>query len=139
MATKDITNTIKALYTELERLSETYEELMDTDVRESLHLTLNFFFVWGNDLNRLPISYGMFTLEGDKAVAGAVAQFLISICSTPELKEVSVGKERLALLQNPEITTSNGCQYDEFIGHMDEPLPPEDLPDDLFDEGDYDD
>jgi len=139
VAYESINSAIKTLYTELERLSETYDELTDTDVRESLHMTLNYFFVWGKELDRLPISYGMFSREGDKAIANIVNGFLSSVSSMTELDEISVGKERLDLLQNPEIRTPNGCQYDDFIGHADEPLSPEMLPEDLFEEGDYDD
>lgn len=72
-------------------------------------------------------------------MASAVNQFLSSICSMLELNGIAVGKGRLVLLQNSEITTPEGYQYDEFIGHADEPLLPDDLPEDLFEEGDYDD
>jgi len=135
---ESLNHSIKALYIELERLSEIYEELTDTDVRESLHMTLNYFFVWGKELDTLPISYGMFSLEGDKAVAQAVNAFLSSVSSIPEVNNIPLGGERLGFLQNSNITTPGGCQYDEFIGHADEPLSPNALPEDLFDEGDYD-
>lgn len=63
MATELVTNAIRVLYVELERLSVIYEELMDTDVRESLHMTLSYYFVWGKETDRLPISYGIFSLK----------------------------------------------------------------------------
>jgi hypothetical protein len=39
----------------------------------------------------------------------------------------------------PRIPRAGGCQFDEFIGYVDEPLPPDPLPEFLFEEGDYDD
>lgn len=139
MANELVNDAIRDLYEEFERLSEIHDELMDTDVRESLHLTLNYFFVWGKAVDRIPVSYGMFSMEGDRAVENAVNRFLTSICATLELRQVPVGKDRLLLLQNPELSTLGGCQYDDFIGHSDVPLPPDDLPEDLFDIGYYDD
>lgn len=139
MTSEAIINAIKVLYTELDRLSEVYEELMDTDVRESIHMTLTYYFIWGNELVRLPISYGMFSYEGDKSVANVVNSFLSYVSNNSELCEIPVGKERLAMLQNPKITTPSGYQYDDFIGHSDEALPSDGLPEDLFEEGDYDD
>lgn len=129
---------IRSLYTELERLSEIYDEILDTDVRESIHLTLNYFFVWGGELDRLPIAYGMLSLEADRAVANAVNRFLTSVFAMPELSGIAVGKDRLKRLQNIEISTPKGYQYDRFIGHSDEPLPAHSLPEDLFDEDEYD-
>ena len=139
MVSESIVDKIRTLYIELERLSALHEELMDTDVRESLHMSLNYFFVWGNTLDKLPISYGMFSLEGDRSIARVVNNFLLSVSSMSGLRGVSFGRDRLDLLQNPEIITPEGNQYDDFIGHTDELLLPEALPEDLFEEGDYDD
>ena len=139
ISSKPITAEITDLYAKLEQLLASYEELMDTDVRQSLHLTLEQFFVWGKELDRLPISYGMFSLSGDKSVASVVNSFLLSVSRLPELRDIPIGKERSDLLQNRAITTPNGRQYDEFIGHSDEPLPTDNLlTADVFEEGDYD-
>ena len=138
MVSEQLVNSVKSFYLKLEQLSKDYEELTDTDVRESLHMVLSYYFVWGKSMDRLPISYGMFSLEGDNAVANAVNQFLSSIFAIPEIGEVTIGKERLALLQNKEIKTHSGSEYDDFIGHSDEPLSLEILPEDLFEEVDYD-
>lgn len=132
-----INRAIQALYIEFELLLESYEELTDTDVRESIHMTLNYYFVLGKSSNRLPISFGMFSCDGDKAVADVVNKFIAF--ATPKLNEFSIGKQRLDLLQNPKLITPGGRQYDDFIGHSDEPLSLDDLPEDIFEEGDYDD
>lgn len=136
MVSKFLNSAIKTLLVGLEQLSKEFEEVTDTDVRESLHMILNYCFVWGKELDQRPVSYGMFTLEGDQSVAQIVDTFLSSVSS---LSDIPVGKGRLDLLQNPDIRTPEGCQYDDFIGHVDESLLPDELPEDLFEEGDYDD
>jgi|TARA_R110001583_G_scaffold8687_1_gene41294 hypothetical protein len=136
MVPKSHNSIIKALFVELEQLSKEFDELRDTDVRESLHIILNYYFVWGKELDQRPISYGMFTLEGDRSVAKVVDTFLSSISF---FDDIPLGKERLNLLQNSEIKTPEGFQYDDFIGHVDVPLLPDELPEDLFEVGIYDD
>jgi hypothetical protein len=133
-----VKDTLINLYIELEKLLDIYEELMDTDVRDNLYLTLNYFFVWGKTLDRLPISYGMFSLRGDQSIASVVNHFLSSVSILSELSEISIGQERLDLLQNEKIVTSAGRQYYEFIGYSDKPLMPDPLPEDLFEKDNYD-
>ncbi|QTL36561.1 hypothetical protein [Pseudoalteromonas viridis] len=128
---------IKDLFEELSIIAETHDELHDTDVRESLHMVLNYFFVWGKEANQLPISYGMFSEEGDIEVAKAINKFLDNAATCTDLFDIAIGKERLKLLQDSSIQVANGLQYDEFIGHADEPLPPNELPEDLFEPGYY--
>lgn len=67
---------VAALLDSLDRISVDHEELTDTDVRESMHLALNWYFVWGNDRSRFPRTFGMFSAEGDLLVANAIRQFL---------------------------------------------------------------
>ena len=129
---------IKALYEDLSVIAETHNELYDTDVRESLHLVLSYFFVWGNEIEVLPISYAMFSEEGDNEVAKAINKFLDSALSDKGLVETSLGKERLQLLQDSSIQVADGLQYDEFIGHTDSPLINSELPEDLFEPDYYD-
>ncbi|HKX31769.1 MAG TPA: hypothetical protein VJ302_29055 [Blastocatellia bacterium] len=123
---------IEKFYQELDNISNEYEELTDTDVREAIHLTLNYFFVWGKKDRELPTSYSMFRIEGDRAVAQAVKNFLVAAADSSEIANTPLGQPRLDLLQNHEIETPNGSQYDEFIGHADQPLPPDPLPAYLF-------
>ena len=137
MVSKEVEIQVLEFYTELATLSELYEELTDTDVRESLHLTLNYCFVWGNTLEHYPMSYGMFSLAGDRELASATKRFLIKLTQIPEVADLPLGRERLAVLQNPSLVTASGYQYDDFIGHAEEPLSPTTLPDDLFEPGIY--
>lgn len=129
---------VEQFYYKLDQLSNIYEELKDTDVREALHFTLNYFFVWDKRDREFPISYGMFSAKGDKAIAKVVKNFLLAAYNCSEVTSTPVGQLRLNILQNREIKTPSGYEYDEFIGHSDQPLPPEILPEFLFWEGDYD-
>lgn len=122
---------------DLERISTRHEEVTDTDVREALHLTLNYYFVWGNTRERFPRSFGMFSAEGDRLVGKAVQKFLDAIGESNELAAIPVGKARLDFLQHAGVKTEGGMQWDEFFGHRESPLPPDPLPEFLFLEADY--
>jgi hypothetical protein len=114
---------------ELESIAEKHEEVTDTDVREILHRTLNHFFVWGGrPVDRLPTDYGMFSTEGNDRVAHAVRTFLERALAVADVQRTPAGKRRLDLLQDPSIRTKSGRQYDDFLGHVESPLPFEPLP-----------
>lgn len=134
---KEISRSIEDLFCKLEAISEEHDELTDTDVRESLHFALSYYFVWGNYPDTMPKNYGMLSARGDEAVSKAVSAFLRKVMSNPELESIPVGKERLNLLQDVSIRTPKGCHYDDFIGHVDEPLPPEKPPEDMYEDGFY--
>lgn len=133
----NLENAVVALLEELERISHEYEEVTDTDVRESMHLALTWYFVWAQERTRFPRSFGMFTVEGDRVVAGAILGFLEAAERSGELSSTPVGQTRLDVLQADSATTADGMLYDEFIGHRDIPLPAEPLPEHMFSDGDY--
>lgn len=128
---------VAALLDSLDRISVDHEELTDTDVRESMHLALNWYFVWGNDRSRFPRTFGMFSAEGDLLVANAIRQFLDTVEKSGELAGIRVGQERLDVLQAERAITAGGRLYDEFLGHRDTPLPAEPLPEHMFADGNY--
>jgi hypothetical protein len=128
---------IVALLEQLERISLEHEEVTDTDVRESMHLALNWYFVWAQDRSRFPRSFGMFSPEGDVLIASAIRQFIEAAEKSGELSSIPVGQARLDVLQADSALTADGMRYDEFIGHRDIPLPTEPLPEHLFANGDY--
>ncbi len=80
----------------------------------------------------------MCSLKGDQSIASVVNHFLSSVSILSELSEISIGQERLDLLQNEKIVTSAGHQYYEFIGYSDKPLMPDPLPENLFKKANYD-
>jgi hypothetical protein len=132
-----IERAVIALLEELKCISLEHEEVTDTDVRESMHLALSWYFVWGHDRSQFPRSFGMFSKEGDQLVMSAIRQFLDAAEMSGELSRISVGQARLDILQADSAITSDGMLYDEFIGHRDTPLPSEPLPEYMFADGDY--
>jgi hypothetical protein len=130
---------IVGFFGDLERISRKHEEVTDTDVREALYLSLNYYFVWGKTCPRFPRSFGMFSAEGDRLVDKALRRFLEAARESEELAAVPVGQARLDLLQNSNIKTARGMQYDEFIGHGESPLAPDPLPEFFFLDGEYSD
>lgn len=132
----NLANAVVSLLEDLERISHEHEEVTDTDVRESIHLALTWYFVWAQERTRFPRSFGMFTAEGDRLVAGAVLAFLEASEKSGELARTPVGQARLDVLQG-DATTADEKVYDEFIGHRDTPLPMEPLPELMFSVGDY--
>jgi hypothetical protein len=131
-------DTYLKLLNKLEEISEKHDELTDTETREALYDVMNHCFVWGRNLQAPPRTFRMFTPEGDTLVVGVVMQFLEHIKNSSELAAMPVGQARLDFLQQAGLTTKKGERYDLFFGHGDTPLPPDDLPKDLFAEGDYD-
>lgn len=132
-----INEIVLSLYEKLESLLDSHNELTDTEVRESIHLVLTYYFVWNNDLTEFPKSFCMFDKEGDDAVGTAIHEFLNTIKRDSALGDIGVGIERLDYLQNEELVTPGGRHYYDFIGIRKTPIKIDCLPEYLFEEGDY--
>lgn len=116
---------VARLFSRLEAIADQHEELTDTEVREALHKTLNYYFVWAKPCDPLPRRYAMYTPAGDDAVAEVVTEFLHNATVLARQHRIAVGTDRLELLQDASIRTPRGELYDLFIGHADAPLEPE--------------
>ena len=112
---------VVALLDTLERIADEHDELMDTDVREAVHATLTWYFVWGQPRTRFPCRFGMFSADGDRRVASALNRFLDAAERARDIARLSLGQARLDRLQSDAATTSSGASYDEFYGHVDVP------------------
>jgi hypothetical protein len=129
-------NVVVALFERLEEIAAEHDEVTDTDVREAMHLALNWYFIWAKERTRFPRSFGMFSAEGDRLVADALVGFLDAAGVAADTSGLPVGQARLDVLQS-RTGTASGMRYDEFIGHRDIPLPAQPLPADMFSPGDY--
>ena len=129
---------LQNFYDKLETLEKQYDELTDTDVREAIHLVLNRCFVWGHSCREWPVSFGMFSAVGDRDVSSAIKSFLSEPAIVELTSKATPGVDRLRFLQDSSIRTPEGRQYDEFLGHVDEPLPDIALPVVMFEPGEYD-
>jgi hypothetical protein len=128
---------VATLYAELEGIDQEHDELTDTDVRESLHVALTYYFVWGKPLDRLPINYAMFSAAGDAAVTKTVNQFLREAVPVADASAIPVGQARLDILQDASIKTPGDNEFDFYIGSVDTPLPPEAPWEGRFQPGEY--
>ena len=117
---------------ELEAISEEHQETLDTDVREALHRTINRYFVWGAAREHMPAQYAMFSASGDRRIGAAIESFISRAIATSEARAASVGKARLDLIQDRSVKTRGGYEYDDFLGHVDTPLPDAPLPEFWF-------
>ena len=135
MSHSDIQDLVVRLMSELDHLSLDHEEVTDTDVRESIRATLNYFFIWGQD-GPIPSSFGMSSLEGDQAITTILTRFITEAKHLPAVDSRPVGSERLHMLQDAKLISPNGHTYDMFWGHVDEPLPSEPLHSIYFEPGD---
>ena len=68
----------------------------------------------------------------------AFCQFLDNVTRATDLSALPVGQHRLDRIQAGDARTASGMHYVVFLGHRDVPLPPEPLPEDLFEAGEYD-
>jgi|GEM_PF-1770052 len=134
---EDMQKALLKLFDGIEQLAENHSEVYDTDVRESIHLALNHHFVWGVDMGKSIVSFGMFSRDGDERLAGLVDGFIRSVEVRQAIASVSSVESRLAMLQDGGIKTSNGRKYDEFFGHVDTALSLEPLPKHMYQSGDY--
>ncbi len=132
-----IDTAVVALLEHLERIMSEHEEVTDTDVRDSIHLALTYYFVWAQELQEIPRSFGMFSAEGDRLVASAILEFLHAVERSEELPNIPVGQPRFDLLQADSAVTASGARYDLFYGYRDAPIPLEPLPKIMFEEDDY--
>src|SRR3954469_20552364 len=124
----DFRQAVSWLLNQLEVISHQHRELTDTDVREALHRTINYYFVWGHAPSQVPVRYGMFTREGDQQVSDVVRQFVREASRCADDAGLMLGHPRLDALQDSTIRTEGGMLYDELVGHRDTPLGPEPLP-----------
>ena len=125
-----VSEALLRLLAELEDISYEHDEITDTDVREAIHLSLNHYFVWGNDLARFPSNFGMDAADGDRRIGEALLKFIVEAVRTGG--EAPLGSQRLALIQDASVRTATGRLYDEFMGHRDSPLPRDSLPEGYF-------
>ena len=132
-------DTVEEFLSALVEIAEEHEELCDTDVREGLAEVLHYYFVWGHEVDRVPVTFRMFTAEGDAAVIEAVEDFLDSAPDLAEREDIPLGQRRLDVLQDETLELPEGETYDLYIGHADEPLPDEPPSSDLYEEREYDD
>lgn len=106
---------------ELDELSQTYDELTDTDVRERLRDIIDWFFVWGHETKNFPKRFAMFSSKADKKVRTATLHFIeqeFMACYRSKAISIGITKEndQYAIAVNVEARRDlNNIPY-EFKG-----------------------
>ena len=119
---------IEQFFQSLENISQDYREVYDTDVRDHISDAVYYYVVWGHPLGQVPLSYSMFSSEGNVEVSRAVAAFVRAAVRAANSEGIKIGAERHRALQDRSIVTLGGRRYDHFIGHSDKPLRIQELP-----------
>jgi len=127
----EIQKAILSLNNRLEQIGDEHEELYDTEPRTCLHITLDYYFVWGSDSQQMPIKYDMFSAKGNKAVAEAVRKFVKVAVPIADRLGIAIGQAREDCLQDLSLTTKVGRQYFDLIGYVKKAQLPE-RPDDRY-------
>jgi hypothetical protein len=109
---------LKELLDALDAVADVHEEIHDTDVRERMSEAIGLGFVdpasgsgWDRDL-------GMFSSEGNLAVAEALRRFISAASAKAESQGLGTPAERMAALQDHEVLSERGSRYDDYLGHV---------------------
>ena len=135
----NLESAVVGLLEQLARISDEHDEVLDTDVREAMRLTVSWYFVWGQPRTRFPRSFGTSSADGDRQVADALNAFLDAAERSRDGVRIPQGQPRLDILQSDAAQTAAGATYDEFVGHADTLTPAAPLPEHMFEEAAYDD
>ena len=105
------------LLIDFERIGNAHEELFDSEVREQAGNALMTAFVRCTSDYDIPPALGMFSDAGNALLRSAIVQFVDCAIPICDAERISGFHERLKLLQDGEVRTECGNEYDEFIGH----------------------
>lgn len=117
-----IAKDLKQLLNDLDQVAEVHGEVGDTEVRERMgDVLLAAFFKPAGDA-RVPEELGMFSPEGNRAVAQALVRFLHAVKPKIGSEGLATPQERLNAFQDEEIESAQGMYYDDYFGYW-EKLP----------------
>jgi len=111
-----IVEPLKKLLTRMDGIMEKHDELCDTLIRDQLHDAVFDAFILPQADYVLPEEFSMNTKAGDKRVRSALAAFIKKATTLATKAKLEPGLSRLAAFQDIEVTSENGCTYDEYFG-----------------------
>lgn len=106
---------LQKLLNRLDGISENYEEVNDTDVREQMAEAIYHGFIVQTPGYTLPAEFGMFQPAGDAAVRRVLADFLPEACAAG----IATARERFAAFQDISVVSDAGNPYEEYFGYSD--------------------
>ena len=108
---------LRMLLNRLEAIGKDHEELFDSDVRQEMSNAIMEGFVRAMPGFVLPREFGLFTPEANAAVRTALAEYIVAADKEATMQGMTVFHDRLAAMQNADIHSEEGNDYDEFVGH----------------------
>jgi len=105
------------LLTDFERIGDVHEELFDSEVREQAGNALMAAFVRRASDYEMPATLGMFSDGANDLLRCAIIQFFDCAIPICDAERIIRFHDRLKLLQDDNVRTERGNDYDEFIGH----------------------
>jgi hypothetical protein len=109
---------VKALLDAMDRLSEDYPEVTDTEVRVEMRKAIKDGFIDPKPGFVLPDGFGMADDEGDAKVKAALAKFLARAAAQAEQAGLSTAEARLRSFQ-ADVQSNDGSEYDVYFNHVD--------------------
>jgi hypothetical protein len=100
----------------LEQIGEEHPDLFNSAVRQAMSNSLVDGFARLLPDFSLPVSFRMLSAEGNEKVRDALASFLKSARTLVVEEGLTTFHERLAAIQNGDVRTGGGNDYDEFLG-----------------------
>jgi hypothetical protein len=108
---------LRSLLESLEAVGKEHPELFDSDVRHAMSNAIVDGFVRGHGVEAVPTGFGMFSVEADAKVHQAIEAYVVSACRLASEIGIKRFQDRLAAVQNSEVRTCCGSDYDDFLGH----------------------
>lgn len=108
---------LKNLLDVLDEIANEHEELFDSDVRQNMRNAIMEGFVRHRLQYEIPSDFGMFSDEGNTAVHNAIAKYVANANENADELGIVAFHDRLNAVQDPSVRSSNGNDYDEFLGH----------------------
>jgi hypothetical protein len=120
-AIRKIQPILSELLNSLEAVGGRNEEFFDTEVRQRVSDAIVDGFVREKPNYELPDEFGLYDDEANLAVRGALLQFIGSATAIAHRDGLASFHDRLASVQNRQVRSDGGYDYEEFLGHS----PPE--------------
>lgn len=107
---------LRQMLVQLEVVAANNEEIFDTECREKMGLAVMDGFVRDRGPDVVPSDLGLATDDANRLVHIALVQFIVDAKAVADAEQLPFF-DRLNELQNDEVTTDEGNDYEEFFGH----------------------
>jgi hypothetical protein len=112
---------LKLLLEELELIGKRHEELYDSEVTQAVGNAIMDGFIRNKPGFVVPTEFGMYSTSANEQVRRAVSNFVTAANSKAAELGTLPFRDRMAIVQNRGVRTTNRRDYEDFFGHS----PPE--------------